>query len=231
MAARPPSGRDKGARVTQRIRTRAGPPGTQVDGWTVLEHHSQGSYGDVYRAVRTGQEHAGPVALKLALYPWDPRFAREGDVLSRIHTPSAPRLLGRGVWRPAPGVEHPYLVMEWIEGTPLYEWARQHAPSAQQALRLLSQLAQALAATHRDRSLQRTRRATGIWCAPTCVPCWNATPEWSRSFVSASSACSRWSLLLVVRRRGWPGSWSPPPGTRTISWFRYQTPIRNQFPL
>jgi eukaryotic-like serine/threonine-protein kinase len=137
-------------------------PGTQVDGWTVLEHRSQGSYGSVYRAVRTGQEHVGPVALKLAHYPWDPRFAREGEALSRIHHPSVPRLLGRGIWRPAPGVEHPYLVMEWIDGTPLYEWARQHAPSTQQVRQLLSQLAQALAATHAVNAVHRDVKGDNI---------------------------------------------------------------------
>jgi serine/threonine protein kinase len=83
-------------------------------------------------------------------------------VLSRIHHPSIPRLLGRGVWRPAPGVEHPYLVMEWIEGTPLYEWARQHVPSAQQVLRLLSQLAQALAATHSIHAVHRDVKGDNI---------------------------------------------------------------------
>jgi hypothetical protein len=44
-------------------------PGTRVDGWTVVEPHGQGSYGDVYRAVRAGHEQEGPVALKLAHYP------------------------------------------------------------------------------------------------------------------------------------------------------------------
>jgi serine/threonine protein kinase len=137
-------------------------PGTQVDGWTVLEHRSQGSYGGVYKAVRTGHEQDGPVALKVALYPWDPRFAREGEVLSRIHHPSVPRLLGRGVWRPVPGVEHPYLVMEWIEGTPLYAWARKHAPSDQQVLHLLVQLAQALAATHAVKAVHRDVKGDNI---------------------------------------------------------------------
>jgi serine/threonine protein kinase len=138
------------------------PPGTHVDGWTVLDHHSQGSYGGVYRAVRTGHEQNGPVALKLALYPWDPRFAREGQVLSRIYHPSVPRLLDRGVWRPAPGVEHPYLIMEWIDGTPLYKWARQRAPSAQQVLLLLSQLAQALAATHAIHAVHRDVKGDNV---------------------------------------------------------------------
>jgi serine/threonine protein kinase len=138
------------------------PPGTRVDGWTVVAHHGQGSYGDVYKAVRTGHEQEGPVALKLARYPWDPRFAREGEVLSRLHHPSVPRLLGRGLWRPAPDVEHPYLVLEWIDGTRLYKWARQHAPTPEQVLLLLSQVAQALAATHSLQAVHRDVKGDNI---------------------------------------------------------------------
>jgi len=138
------------------------PPGTEVDGWRVVKCHGQGAYGAIYRAVRIGHEGEGPVALKMALYPWDPRFAREGELLSRIQHPSVPRLLGRGVWRPAPGVEYPYLIMEWIEGTPLYEWARQQTPATEQVLSLLLQLAQALAATHALRAVHRDVKGDNI---------------------------------------------------------------------
>jgi len=137
-------------------------PGTRVDRWTVLQHHGQGSYGDVYKAVRTGYEHGGLIALKLARYSWDPRFAREGDVLSRIHHPSVPRLLARGLWRPEPGVEHPYLILEWIDGTPLYTWARKHAPASQRVLLLLSQVAQALAAIHSLQAVHRDIKGDNI---------------------------------------------------------------------
>jgi serine/threonine protein kinase len=48
-------------------------------------------------AVRVDQEHSGPVALKLARYPWDRRFDRQAELLSRIHDPSVPRLFGEGI--------------------------------------------------------------------------------------------------------------------------------------
>ncbi len=41
----------------------------------------QGAYGAVYRAVRIGQEQAGPVAFKLSLLPWNERFVREAALL------------------------------------------------------------------------------------------------------------------------------------------------------
>ncbi len=138
------------------------PSDTQVGDWRVLGYHGQGSYGVVYRAVRIGQEEAGPVALKVALYPWDPRYAREVELLARVHHPSIPRLLGRGLWRSEKGAEYPYLVMEWVDGTPLYEWARQQSPSAQEQRRVLAQLARALEATHAANALHRDIKGANV---------------------------------------------------------------------
>src|SRR5687768_9323052 len=105
------------------------PPGTRVGDWQVEQWQGHGAYGAVYRAVRVGQEHLGPVARKISLYPWDVRFAREAELLSRLSLPGVPRLLDRGVLRLPSGAEHFWFVMEWVEGTPLYAWAEQHTPS------------------------------------------------------------------------------------------------------
>jgi serine/threonine protein kinase len=137
-------------------------PGAQVGCWRVVERQGFGGNGIVYRALRVGQEHAGPVALKLARYPWDRRFAREAELLSRIHHPCVPRLHDQGVLQLSTGAEHPYLVMEWVEGTPLYEWAATHAPAPEQQLRLVAQLARALAATHAARALHRDVKGDNV---------------------------------------------------------------------
>jgi hypothetical protein len=138
------------------------PPGTQVGEWRVVDWQGQGAYGTVYRALRLGQEESGPVALKLAVYPWDRRFAREAELLSRIHHPNVPRLLGQGLLRYASGTEHPYLVMEWVEGMPLYAWAKQHAPSSSQLLLLLAQVARTLAAIHAANAVHRDVKGDNI---------------------------------------------------------------------
>jgi serine/threonine protein kinase len=138
------------------------PPGTEVGPWRVVEFQGHGSYGIVYRAFRVGQEHLGPVALKLARYPWDPRFAREAELLSRLHHPSIPGLLDHGPWRAASGAEHPYLVIEWVEGTPLYAWAQQQEPSPEQLLRVVAQLARALATTHGANAVHRDVKGENI---------------------------------------------------------------------
>jgi len=74
----------------------------------------------------------GPVALKMAMLPWDPRFMREVGLLSLVHHPSIPRLPGHGFWQHPSGAFFPFIVMEWVEGTPLYEWAQEHNPTNQE---------------------------------------------------------------------------------------------------
>ena len=138
-------------------------PDTQLAAWRVVAFKGQGAYGAVYRAVRVGQEPSGPGALKLSLLPWDARFAREAELLSRLSHPSIPRLLDRGVLRhPSEAAEHPFFVMEWVDGTPLYTWAEQHAPSSQQMCRVLAGLAGALEAIHAAGAVHRDVKGDNV---------------------------------------------------------------------
>jgi serine/threonine protein kinase len=131
------------------------PLGTQVGPWRVVERAGRGVHGAVYRAVRIGQEHAPPVALKLALVPRDPRFVREVELLSRQLHPHIPRLIDHGEWEHPDGTLHPYVAMEWVDGVPLYDWARLYRPTSQQMLRLLAQLALALQYLHAQDAVHR----------------------------------------------------------------------------
>jgi serine/threonine protein kinase len=131
------------------------PLGTKVGAWRVYGIRGQGTYGTVYRAMPEGREQTVPVALKLAVYPADARFEREVELLSRIRHPSVPRLLDAGLWCSPLGGSHPFVVMEWVEGEPLYAWAARRNPSSRQVLCLLAQAAGALQATHEVSGVHR----------------------------------------------------------------------------
>jgi hypothetical protein len=142
------------------------PPGTQVGPWTVKAYRGGGAYGMVFQAVRTGEEQAGVVALKVACYPGDPRFQREVELLKRVHHPSVPPLLGQGEWQHASGRVHPFLAMPWVEGLPLYEWARRLNPSCREVLRVHAQVAGAVAATHAKAGVHRDVKGDNLLVNP-----------------------------------------------------------------
>ena len=109
-----------------------------------------------------GRGTGAPGGAQAGARPWDTRFTREVKLLSLVHHPSVPRLVDQGTWRPEGGAPHPFFVMEWIEGEPLYAWAQRQPPTSQQVLRLLGQLAQALAALHAQGGVHRDVKGENI---------------------------------------------------------------------
>ena len=137
-------------------------PGTQVGAWLVEALQGQGAFGAVYRAVRVGHEHEGPVALKLSRLPWNERFVREAKLLSVLRHPGFPRLLDRGALLHPSGAQYPFLVMQWVEGTPLYTWAERNSPSSQQVCQVLAHVARALHALHASGAVHRDLKGDNI---------------------------------------------------------------------
>ncbi len=140
--------------------------GEIVGPWRLEGRAGRGAYGVVYRARRAGHPQSEPVALKMALFPGDPRFAREVKLLSVIEHPAAPRFIDRGWWRTEDGRVFPYVVMEWVDGMPLYDWAELHNATSRQVLHVLGQVAQALEATHAKDCLHRDVKGDNIRVAP-----------------------------------------------------------------
>jgi serine/threonine protein kinase len=142
-------------------------PGDVVGSWRIEGYAGRGSYGMVFRARRIDAPRSPPVALKMAAFAYDLRFLREGEVLSRFRHPSIPQLLYRDWWIAGPQAAHPYLILEWIRGQSLYQWARVHRPTARQVLQVLGQLAGALDVLHQGGCLHRDVKGDNILIEPT----------------------------------------------------------------
>ncbi|WP_224246105.1 serine/threonine protein kinase [Hyalangium gracile] len=137
-------------------------PGVGIGPWVVRERHDRGSFGLIFRVERAGHPEAGSFALKLALHPDDPRFVREVDLLQRVVHPSVPRFEDRGWWTGEEGLLFPYVVMEWVEGVLLYDWARERPRTSAEVLQLLAQLAEALAVAHAADGLHRDVKGNNV---------------------------------------------------------------------
>jgi serine/threonine protein kinase len=87
---------------------------------------------------------------------------REVELLSRLNHPSIPRLLDRGGPQHPSGSDSLYFVMEWVQGTPLYAWAEQCAPSSRQVCRVLSQVARALEVVHAAGAVHRDVKGDNV---------------------------------------------------------------------
>ncbi|WP_434346919.1 serine/threonine protein kinase [Myxococcus virescens] len=128
------------------------PTGTRVERWRVERRIGGGGNGTVYE-VRSRTEGRS-YALKLAHAPGDPRFHREARTLHLLRHPGVVRLQATGTWR-AGAAAYPYLVLEYVRGSTLYDWSRMRNPTARHVAGLLAQAAWALDAAHRRQVLHR----------------------------------------------------------------------------
>ena len=138
-------------------------PGRQIASWTLVALRARGGMADVYEA----RDASGrQVALKLLRAPDDPqhlefvedRFATETWVLMRLRHPGIVRGIGHG--QTADGSR--WLAMEWIAGRDLATVYREDQPPPERVLRLVVQVARAVAHAHAHGVVHRDLKASNI---------------------------------------------------------------------
>jgi serine/threonine protein kinase len=137
-------------------------PGSTVGPWLILERMDWGNFGIVYRACRAGHPDSPPVVVKMARWPGDARFEREVELLQHCFHPSIPRFEDAGVWISPGGASFPYVVMELVEGPTLYDWFRARQRTSRDVLKVLAQVAGALAAAHARGAVHRDVKGDNI---------------------------------------------------------------------
>jgi eukaryotic-like serine/threonine-protein kinase len=134
-------------------------PGTVVSGFRLLRHVDSGGYGSVW-LVESVERPESRYALKFSLHApgnnprGDARAARELQLLLQVSHTNVVRVVAHGRWRD-PEVGLHYVVLEWVEGATLLEWARHTNPSVRQMVRLCQKVVLALQAAHEAGVLHR----------------------------------------------------------------------------
>ncbi|NOK33291.1 serine/threonine protein kinase [Corallococcus exercitus] len=141
-------------------------PQEVVGSFRLLKRLATGGYGTVFLA-ETGGFH---VALKFALQgpqdseegsQVDARTLKEVSVLHRMTHPNVVALRGYHRW-PHPRTGYLFLVMDYVEGPTLSDWAVGAKPSARQVARLFAELALTLDFIHRAGVRHRDIKGSNI---------------------------------------------------------------------
>lgn len=143
----------------------------QIGGFRVVRVIGAGTSGLVLEAEQLSPRRR--VAIKL-LHPGiasietRQRFRREADVLARLSHPGVARVIMAGVL-PAPD-ERPYIVLEYIEGRPLIEAARQAGWTLEQRLRVMVRVCEAVQYAHSRGVIHRDLKPDNIVVTPAGDP-------------------------------------------------------------
>ncbi len=126
----------------------------------------RGGMGEVWLASRADGALRRNVALKLPHVTWAPgfaeRFARERDILAALEHPHIARLYDAGVDPRG----RPYMALEYVPGVPIDEYCRARPLAIDARLRLLLQVADAVAFAHARLVVHRDLKPSNILVTP-----------------------------------------------------------------
>lgn len=139
------------------------PPGTRIGSWEVLETIGQGGMGGVYRVRRIDGPFEQVAALKLIRKGFDTddlvrRFVAERQILASLEHPGIARLIDGGA---APD-GRPFLVMEFVRGEPLLDFATGRQLDVPARLKLFREICEAVQYAHRNLIVHRDLKPSNI---------------------------------------------------------------------
>jgi serine/threonine-protein kinase len=137
--------------------------GRRIGVYRLTQLLGQGGMGAVYLAERDDAQYRQKVAIKLirpGLQTADivTRFRMERQVLARLQHPSIARLLDGGMTEEG----LPYLVMEYVAGTPITRFCDAHRLPVAERLRLFRSVCQAVQFAHRNLIVHRDLKPSNI---------------------------------------------------------------------
>ena len=138
-----------------------------VGAYTLVRQLGEGGMGTVWLARRTDGRFEGEVAIKFLTAGTaglreegglEGRFAREGQILARLAHPHIARMLDAGVSADA----LPYLVLEYVAGTPITAYCDEHGLDARQRVALFLDVLAAVSHAHARLILHRDLKPSNI---------------------------------------------------------------------
>jgi tetratricopeptide (TPR) repeat protein len=154
------AGMPEGERVGAVLGTAAG---DRVGPYRLLRPLGEGGMGSVWLAERVDGMLTRTVALKLPHWSWilpnlAERMVRERDILAGLEHVNIARLYDAGVDR----LGRPYLALEYVDGEPIDHYCAARNPSIAELLRLVLQIAHAVAYAHSRLVVHRDLKPSNV---------------------------------------------------------------------
>ncbi|NGP88231.1 serine/threonine-protein kinase [Fodinibius halophilus] len=137
--------------------------GQQVGNYSLHELIGHGGMGSVFKGERADEAYKKEVAVKILRRGMDTpsniaRFKRERNILANLDHSNIARLLDGGLTEEG----LPYLVMEYVDGTPLLEYCNKHQLSVEKRLALFEQVCFAVQHAHQNAIIHRDLKPSNI---------------------------------------------------------------------
>lgn len=131
--------------------------------YALVRELGRGGMGAVFLATRADGQFRQDVAIKvirrtIAHDALEPRFRRERQILASLNHPGIARLLDGGI----SDTGEPFLVMEYVNGTPLLAFVEQHALDCRGRLALFLKVCAAVAYAHGKLVVHRDLKPSNI---------------------------------------------------------------------